>query len=78
MPKKGKKKPQATGDDPDIDILPKMKIIYEDTKSITGVEPEFKWGEFIKDNPYTTKNYTKMSMFSSHFRRSVRWISSSN
>ena len=39
MPKKGKKKAQATGDDPDVDIVSKIEMIYEDTKSITGVEP---------------------------------------
>ena len=52
MPKKGKKKARATRDDPDVEIFPKMEIIYEDTKSITGVELEFKWGktyQMIKD-----------------------------
>ena len=45
MLKKGKKKSQAIGDDPDVDIVSKMEIIYEDTKSLIGVEPEFKWGK---------------------------------
>ena len=45
MPKKGKKKAQATGDDLDVEIVSKMEIIYRDTKSIAGVEPEFKWGQ---------------------------------
>ena len=37
MPKKGKKKAHAPGDDLEVDILPKVEIIYEDTKSIAGV-----------------------------------------
>ena len=52
MPKKGKKKAKATRYDLDTDILPKMEIIYKDTKSVTGVEPKFKWGhiyQMIKD-----------------------------
>ena len=35
-----------------MEILPRMEIIYEDTKAVTGVEPEFKWGQIyqmIKD-----------------------------
>ena len=45
-------KDQATGDDPDVEIVSKMEIIYEDMKSITGVELVFKWGQIyhmIKD-----------------------------
>ena len=52
MPKRGKKKVQTTGDDPEIEIVPKLEIIYEDTKSFTGVELEFIWGQIyqiIKD-----------------------------
>ena len=40
------------GDDSDIEILPRMEIIYEDMKVVTGVEPKFKLGqtyEMIKD-----------------------------
>ena len=52
MPKKGKKKAQATRDYLDVEIVSKMEIIYEDTESVTGVEQEFKWGkiyQMIKD-----------------------------
>ena len=44
MPKKGKNKAKVTGEDSDMEMLPRMEIIYEHTKGITGVEPEFKWG----------------------------------
>ena len=52
MLKKGKKKAKVSGEDSDLEMLPRMEIIYEDTKAITRVEPEFKWGQFyqmIKD-----------------------------
>ena len=38
MPKKGKKD-KVMGEDSDMEILPRMEIIYEDTKAIIGVEP---------------------------------------
>ena len=49
MTKKGKKKPKIVEDDSDLEMaeappMEKVEIIYEDTKSITGVEPNFKWG----------------------------------
>ena len=38
MPKKGgKKKAKATEEDSDLEVLPRMEIIYEDTKDVTGV-----------------------------------------
>ena len=44
MRKKGKNKSKVTGEDLDMEMLPRMEIIYEDTKVVIGVEPEFKWG----------------------------------
>ena len=44
MPRKGKKKIQATEEDPEIEIITRVEVIYEDTKAITGIEPEYKWG----------------------------------
>ena len=66
MPKKGKKKAHATGDDPDVDIVSKMEIIYEDTKSIIGVESEFKWGhiyQMIKDKNIPYAGLEDMSLY---------------
>ena len=48
MPKNGKNKVQTTGDDPEIEIVPKLEIIYEETKSFIGVEPEFIWGQIYQ------------------------------
>ena len=45
MPKKGKKKSKATVEDSNLEIFPRMEIIYEYTKAVTGPEPEFKWGQ---------------------------------
>ena len=52
IPKKGKKKAQATGNDLDVEILSKMEIIYKDMKVIMGIDPKFRWGQIyqmIKD-----------------------------
>ena len=52
MLKKGKNKSRAIEEDSDLEILLRMEIIYEDTKVVTGAEPEFKWGKIypmIKD-----------------------------
>ena len=43
-PKKLKQKSKVVDNKSDIEIMPQVEIIYEDTKSVTGVEPEFKWG----------------------------------
>ena len=45
MPKKGKKKANIADDDPEVEITPRVEIIYEDTKSITWADPEFNWGK---------------------------------
>ena len=42
MPNKGKKKARATKEDSDLEIFPRMEIIYEDTEFFTRAEPEFK------------------------------------
>ena len=31
-----------------IEIITRVKIIFEDTKAIMGVDPEYKWGEIYK------------------------------
>ena len=45
MPKKGKKKAKVVEEDSDVEIMLRIEIIYEDTKSVTGAELEFKWGK---------------------------------
>ena len=45
MPKKGKKKAKVVEEDLDLEIVPRVKIVSEDTRYVTGTEPEFKWGK---------------------------------
>ena len=42
MPRKHKKKVQTTDEEPKIEIITRVKVIYEDTKAVTGIEPEYK------------------------------------
>ena len=48
MPKKGKKKVQAADEEPEIEIITRVEVIYEDTKAVTCIEPEYKWGEIYQ------------------------------
>ena len=45
MPKKGKKKSKVVEENSDLEIAPRVEIVYEDTRYVTGTEPEFKWGK---------------------------------
>ena len=46
MPKKGgKKKAKVTKEDSDLEVFPRMEIIYEDMKVFIGDEEEFQWGK---------------------------------
>ena len=35
-------------EDPDVEVITKTEYIYEDTKCISGVEPEYQWGEIYR------------------------------
>ena len=40
-------------DDPEVEIITQVEIIYEDTKPVIGADPEFRWGQvyqMIKDH----------------------------
>ena len=32
-------------EEPEVEVITKIEYIYEDTKCISGVEPEYHWGE---------------------------------
>ena len=52
MRQKGKKKVQAMEDDPEVEVITWVEIIYEDTKYFTSIDLEFIWGhiyQMIKD-----------------------------
>ena len=48
MPKRQKKKSQVAEEEPKVEVITKLEIIYEDTKATTGVEPDYKWGEIFR------------------------------
>ena len=48
MPRKQKKKVQAADEEPEIEIITRVEVIYEDTKVVMGIEPEYKWGEIYQ------------------------------
>ena len=48
MLKRQKKKAPMVKGEPEVEIITKVKYIYEDTKSSTGVEPKYKWGEIYR------------------------------
>ena len=34
--------------EPNVEVITKTEYIYEDTKCISGVEPEYQWGEIYR------------------------------
>ena len=45
MSQKEKKKAQVAEEKREVEIITRIEVIYEDTKSIIGVELKYKWGE---------------------------------
>ena len=35
---------QSADEDPEIEMITRVEVIYEDTKAVIGIEPEYKWG----------------------------------
>ena len=48
MPRKQKKKSQVAEEEPEVEVITKVELIYEDTKATTGVEPEYEWREVYR------------------------------
>ena len=48
MSKRQKKKAPVVEEDPEVEVVTKTEYIYEDTKFIFGVEPEYQWGEIYR------------------------------
>ena len=40
MPRKQKKKSQVDEEEPEVEVITRVEVIYEDTKATIGVEPE--------------------------------------
>ena len=48
MPKRQKNKALVAEEEPEVEVITRLEIIYEDTKATTGVEPDYKWGEIFR------------------------------
>ena len=48
MSKRQKKKSQVAEGEPEVEIITKVELIYEDTRATTRVEPDYKWGEIFR------------------------------
>ena len=45
MSKRQKKKVPVVEEEIKVEVVSKTEYIYEDTQCVSGVEPEYKWGE---------------------------------
>ena len=48
MSKRQKKKAAIVKEELDVEVITRVEYIYEDTKCIIGVEPEYQWGEIYR------------------------------
>ena len=48
MSKQQKKKAPVVEEEPEVEIVTRVEYTYEDTKSIVGIEPKYKWGEVYR------------------------------
>ena len=48
MSKRQKKKAPVVEEEPKVEVVTKTEYVYEDTKCISSVEPEFQWGEIYR------------------------------
>ena len=48
MSKRQKKKALAMEEGPEVEFVTKTEYIYEDTKCISGIEPEYQWGDICR------------------------------
>ena len=48
MSKRQKKKALVVEEEPEVEVVTKTEYIYEDTKCISGVEPEYHWGDIYR------------------------------
>ena len=48
LSKRQKKKAPMVEEGPEVEEVTKTEYIYEDTQCVSGVEPEYKWGEVYR------------------------------
>ena len=78
MPKKGKKKAKVVEEDLDLEIVPRVEIVSEDTRSMTGIEPEFKWGKIyhmLQDQKIPDASLEDLPLFDNILRSGIPKVS---
>ena len=79
MTKRGKKKAEIVDYDSDAEVVEvapvlRVEIIYEDTKAVTGVEPEFKWGHiyhFLVEMKVPEAGLEDLALYDNMLRSSI-------
>ena len=78
MPKKGKKKAKVIEEDSDLEVMPRVEIVYEDTRSVMGNEPEFKWGKIyhmLQDRNIPDAGLEDLPLFENILRSRITKVS---
>ena len=78
MPKKGKKKSKVVEENSDLEIVPRVEIVYEDTRSMTGIEPKFKWGKIyhmLQDQKILDASLEDLPLFDNILRSGITKVS---
>ena len=48
MLRKKKKKTHAAEEEPEVEVITRIEVIYEDPEAMTEIEPEYKWGDIYE------------------------------
>ena len=78
IPKKGKKKAKVAEEESDLEIMPRVEIVYEDTKSVIGAEPKFKWGRIypmLQDQKIPDVGLEDLPLFGNILRLGITKVS---
>ena len=78
MPNKGNKKAKVAEEDLDFEIMPRVEVIYEDTRSVTGAEMEFKWGKIyhmLQDQKFLDAGLEDLPLFGNILRTGITRVS---
>ena len=78
MPKKGKKKDKVADKESDVEIMPRIEIIYDDTKLVTMAKPNFKWGKIyhmLRDQKVPDAGLEDLTLFENILRSRITKVS---
>ena len=74
MPKRQKKKAQMAEEEPEVEVITRLEIIYEDTKATTRVEPDYKWGEIfrmISNHNVRDARFEELTIYANNIEKSA-------